>query len=315
MVAKANFQARKNNVKTSVVIPCYKVDQYLDVAIASVAKQTSPVKELIVIDDGSPEPLKVRDRWNAPGELIWIRTENQGLGAARNVGVKRATGDFVAFLDSDDFWEPTKIQQQEYFLGNHPDAVACYTHCVKAPGFFPFGPYPAPLLAKDQLARMLWYGQFFPPSSVCVRTSVAKGVQGFREGLRNGEDLDFWFRIMEHGEIFGIDQQLTWYRMHESQLTKDPIRRVMGSKEARREIIQKYSHRLIQGGISQSELWHAYRDEIFSVYFRRDHRNAKPMLWDYYCDHPKEFKILLYYLICYLPGPWIAALRGKIGEK
>lgn len=315
MVAKANFQAGKNNVKTSVVIPCYKVDQYLDDAIASVAKQTSPVKELIVIDDGSPEPLKVRDRWNAPGELIWIRTENRGLGAARNVGIQRATGDLIAFLDSDDFWEPTKIQQQEDFLGNHPDAVACYTQCVKAPGFFPFGPYPDPLLSKDQLACTLWYGQFFPPSSVCVRASIAKGVEGFREGLRNGEDLDFWFRIMEHGEIYGIDKQLTWYRMHESQLTKDPIRRVMGSKESRREIIEKYSHRLIQGGLSPSQLWHAYRDEILSVYFRRDHRNARPMLWDYYCDHPREFKILIYYLICYLPGSWVTSLRGRIGVQ
>jgi glycosyltransferase involved in cell wall biosynthesis len=302
-------------MKTSVVIPCYKVDEFLDEAIFSVAKQSRPVKELIVVDDGSPEPLRVRDNWDAPGKLIWVRTENRGLGAARNEGIKRASGEFVAFLDSDDFWEPTKIQEQEDFLDGQPKAVACYTQCVKASGFFPFGPYTDPKLSRDQLAKILWYGQIFPPSSVCMRSSVAKGVQGFREGLRNGEDLDFWFRIMEHGEIYGIDKPLTWYRMHESQLTKDPIRRVMGSKESRREIIEKYSHRLIQGGILPSELWHAYRDEILSVYFRRDHRHARPMLWDYYRDHPREFKILIYYLISYLPGEWVARFRGRIGTQ
>ena len=220
-------------MRTSVVIPCFRVDEFLDEAISSVAAQTAPVKELIVIDDGSPVPLRERRSWEAPGHLRWVRTENRGLGAARNEGLKHASGEFVAFLDSDDKWDPEKIRKQEALLDAEMAAVACYTQCFKAPGYFPFGPYPDPKLGRDKLAAMLWHGQFFPPSSSLVRTEVAKRTGGFREGLRNGEDLDFWFRIMEEGEIFGVPEPLTWYRQHPNQITQDAVRRVMGSKESR----------------------------------------------------------------------------------
>jgi glycosyltransferase involved in cell wall biosynthesis len=287
------------------------LDRYLDEAIESVENQSLPVKELIVVDDGSPEPLRVRDRWNAPGELIWVRTENRGLGAARNAGIQRATGEFIAFLDSDDFWEAAKIEQQEAFLDFHSNAVACYTQCGIAPGFFPFGPYPDPMLDRDALSGMLWHGQFFPPSSALVRSSVVKQVSGFREGLRNGEDLDFWFRLMEYGQIYGVSEPLTWYRQHESQITQDTIRRVMGSKESRRGIIEKYSHRLIAAGIPSDDLWCGYRSEIFSVYFRRDFLNARRLLWDYWKDHPMEWRTLMYWFITFLPSGFIKRIRDR----
>ena len=314
MVAQTVLSTCEHAMRTSVVIPCFKFDRYLDEAIESVENQSLPVKELIVVDDGSPEPLRVRDRWKAPGELIWIRTENRGLGAARNAGIQRATGEFVAFLDSDDFWDAAKIEQQESFLDLHSNAVACYTQCVNAPGFFPFGPYPDPFLDRDKLAALLWHGQFFPPTSVLVRSHVAKKVNGFREGLRNGEDLDFWFRIMEEGEIFGLNAMLTWYRIHDSQITHDPVRRVMGSKESRREIIGRFSHRLKSGGIRPDDLWGGYRSEILSVYFRRDFKHARPMLFDYFQEHPKDMRIFFYYLVTFLPSGIVSALRGQHGD-
>ncbi len=80
---------------------------------------------------------------------------------------------------------------------------------MKAVGFFPFGPYPDPFLKSDDLAVLLWHGQFFPPSSVMMRREVALSAGGFREGLINGEDLDMWFRLMEWGEIIGVPEQLT----------------------------------------------------------------------------------------------------------
>lgn len=298
-------------MKTSVVIPCYKVDRYLDEAIASVESQSQPVKELIVVDDGSPVPLRIRSNWSAPGELIWIRTENRGLGAARNVGIARATGEYIAFLDSDDFWVNTKIQQQEAYLDGEPDAVICYSQCVDAPGFFPFGPYPSTKLNRNTLASMLWHAQFFPPSSVLVRAQTAKSAGGFREGLKNGEDLDFWFRMMEFGEIHGLEAPLTWYRKHESQITQDTLRRVLGSKESRRGIIERFSHRLTAGGIPPNDLWCGYRSEILSVYFRRDFEHSRPMLIDYWKDHPSEWKILAYWLVTFLPSSWIIKMRGR----
>ena len=297
-------------VKISVVIPCYKDDRFLAQAIRSVLEQTHRDVDLIVIDDGSPEPLPRID--SGDPRVTWVRTVNCGLGAARNAGIARSEGDFVAFLDADDFWEADKLEKQVVRLTETPAAVACYTRCVDAEGFFAFGPYPDPDLPADDLAVLLWHGQFFPPSSVLVRTEVAKRVGGFREGLTNGEDLDFWFRILEHGEIVGVSEPLCWYRQHEGQITSNPVRRVMGSKQARRQIIERFSDRLIRGEIAADRLWDAYRSEILCVYYRRQLAAARPMLWDFWKDHPRDLRMLAYWLITWCPPELLERLRGKI---
>lgn len=300
-----------NEGRTSVVIPCYKDDRFLRTTLDSVADQTAQVCEVIVVDDGSPNPLQQPEDWEGP-PLRWIRTENQGLGAARNVGLHAARGEFVAFCDADDHWQPTKIEKQEDCLDKHADAVACYTWCVEAEGYFPFGPYPDPELPRDQLAAKIWYGQFFPPSSVLVRRNDALAVEGFREGLRNGEDLDMWFRLFERGEIFGVPEPLCWYRTHDGQITSNEVRKILGAKESRRQIIEKYSERLIQGGIKETELWNAYRDEIFCVYYRRRMESARPMLWDYWRDHKTDLRALKYLVLSHLPGSVVEMVRGRI---
>ncbi|MDC0279168.1 glycosyltransferase [bacterium] len=286
--------------RTSVVIPCYKVDTYLTQALESVASQQQPAIEIIVIDDGSPEPLEPPKQWLGPN-LKWIRTKNKGLGSARNTGINAATGEFIAFLDADDFWEPEKLHYQQKALDEDQDAVACYTRCCQGEGFFEFGPYPDIRLEKHEITKRLWYGQFFPPSSVLVRAEVAKAVGGFREGLVNGEDLDFWFRIMKVGNITGVERPLTWYRIHESQITSSDVRRVLGSKESRQQIIDRFPDLLINAGLSLDVFWDAYRREILNVYFRRKLRAARPMIWDYVKDHPSDLMMWKYLGASFLP--------------
>lgn len=297
--------------RTSVVIPCYRDDRFLPQTLDSVARQTVAAREVIVIDDGSPTPLLPPTDWSGP-TLRWIRTENRGLGAARNAGIRAAEGEFVAFCDADDWWQPAKLELQQARLDATSHAVACYTWCVEADGYFPFGPYPDADLGRDALAAMLWEGQFFPPSSVLVRREVALQVGGFREGLVNGEDLDMWFRLFTIGEIVGVPERLCWYRVHPGQITSNVVRKILGAKECRREIIAKHADRLQRGGIAQSALWHAYRNEILCEYYRRNFRDARPMLWDYWKDHPDELRMLLYSLVACFPARWLQVLRGRI---
>src|SRR4051812_35558191 len=98
--------------RTSVLIPCYNAQQYLPEALASVCAQTRPVREIIVIDDGSLEPVKAPTGWHGPPLKI-IRTPNRGLPAARNLGLRHASGDFIGLLDADDAWHPNKTALQE----------------------------------------------------------------------------------------------------------------------------------------------------------------------------------------------------------
>ena len=105
----------------SVVIPCFNLGRYLDDAVSSVLAQTHRDVEVLVVDDGSTDPDTIRtlDAWAAQGALI--RTEHLGLSAARNAGIRRATGSYVCCLDADDVLEPTWLQAAVSLLEDDPD--------------------------------------------------------------------------------------------------------------------------------------------------------------------------------------------------
>jgi glycosyltransferase involved in cell wall biosynthesis len=97
--------------KTSVIIPTYNRETSVPVAVRSVLEQTCAPIEVIVVDDGSTDETEVA---LAPymGRIRYIKTENRGVSAARNRGILMAMGDWIAFLDSDDIWDPQKLQRQ-----------------------------------------------------------------------------------------------------------------------------------------------------------------------------------------------------------
>ncbi|WP_149499021.1 glycosyltransferase family 2 protein [Roseiconus lacunae] len=299
------------NGRTSVVIPCYRDDRFLAAAIDSVCQQTKKAREIIVVDDGSPVPLSKIEPISGQS-LVWVRTDNRGLGAARNRGISEASGEFVAFLDADDIWLPEKIQLQEQLLDRCPEAVACYTHCVDEPGFFKFGPYPRGDLPRGLLAHLLWHGQFYPPSSLMVRKHVMDQLKGFREGLANGEDLDLNFRLLKKGEILGCTEPLLKYRVHDGQITRSSVKKILGQKVARQHIIKECADVLREAGIEPGQHWDAYREKVVNVFYRRHFSEARPMLWDYWKDHPRDWRVLLYTIATFAPPRWVSAMRGEI---
>ena len=297
--------------QTSVIIPCYRVQEFLPEALESIARQTVPVREVILIDDGSPDPLSYPAGWNGP-PLRLIRTTNRGLAAARNRGIAEASGEFVAFLDADDVWEPRKIEQQEMALTGSPSAVACYTRCVDKPGFFPFGPYPPQHISDDAFLLLLWYNLFFPPSSVMVRRTVLKQVGGFREDLGNGEDIELWLRLLTLGAFLQVAEPLCWYRQHAHQFTKNLLVKMTGSRRARGVMIALHAERLIRAGLDPDKLWDAYRNDILLVYYRRQFDAARWLLLEYWMNHRRDFRVLAYLLIALCPATLVTALRGRL---
>ncbi|MGL6097742.1 MAG: glycosyltransferase family 2 protein, partial [Fimbriiglobus sp.] len=109
----------------SVVIPCYNGAEFLPETLRSVLAQTVPVHEILVIDDGSTDDsAAVAEGFGPPVRVI--RQPNQGESVARNRGIDEATGEWVAFLDADDLWEPTKTERQLAVLAtSNAKAVCC----------------------------------------------------------------------------------------------------------------------------------------------------------------------------------------------
>lgn len=98
-------------MKFSIVIPVYKAEEYLDQCVQSVVQQTYRELEVILVDDGSPDRCGVMcDDWAKKDDrILVIHQENGGLSAARNTGIRNATGDYILFLDSDDWWENNTV--------------------------------------------------------------------------------------------------------------------------------------------------------------------------------------------------------------
>jgi glycosyltransferase involved in cell wall biosynthesis len=115
-----------DNFSVSVIIPTYNRSAFLKSALESVTSQSYPIKEILVIDDGSTDQT-VENLTPNFKSVIFIRQENQGVSAARNTGIKKATGEWIALLDSDDLWTVGKIEKQIAHLRQNPKIKACHS--------------------------------------------------------------------------------------------------------------------------------------------------------------------------------------------
>ncbi len=296
---------------TTVIIPCYNGQAYLPAALASVRAQTRLAHEVIVVDDGSTEPVTVPADWDGP-PLRLIRTKNQGLPTARNTALEAATGEFVAYLDSDDWWHPDKLAKQEDALRADPTAVASYTRCGEGDGQFGFGPYPPADVTADDFLVMFWNHSFFPPSSVLARRDVTDRVGRFDASLPQGEDVEHFFRLLAVGRFVQVPEPLTHYRVHAGQMTGSPLKKLRGWKATRTAILRQHADRLVTAGVRPDKLWDAHRNQVLLSFYRRQFAAARPLLWDYWKDHPTDVQVLARLLVAWLPAKLVSGVRGGV---
>ena len=109
-------------MSVSVVIPAYKAARTIGRAVESVIRQTSPPEEILVVDDGSPDADALIEALRPFGTAVTLlRKPNGGASSARNEGIDRARGEWVAFLDADDYWEPEKLERQLAVAREYPE--------------------------------------------------------------------------------------------------------------------------------------------------------------------------------------------------
>ncbi len=202
----------------SVIIPTYNRAHTLPRALESVMAQTLPPKEIIVIDDGSTDDTKIVLA-NYPG-LIIVDQKNLGVSAARNVGIQKADGKWVALLDSDDEWLPEKLEKQWIAICND-DKLICHTDEIWIRNGKRVNP-----MKKHQKYGGWIYERCLPlcvisPSSVMIHKSVFGDVGVFDESLEVCEDYDLWLRICSKYPVLFIDELLiVKYGGHMDQLSR-----------------------------------------------------------------------------------------------
>ncbi len=225
----------------SVVVPVYNVEQYIEEALCSVLDQTYTHLEIIVVDDESPDQsvALIEQRFNDPRIRI-VKQKNRGLAGARNTGIRNANGEYVAFLDSDDFWQNDKIERHVQLMQDNPSCGVSFCSSLfvdeqsaslgrlqapkkkdnyRANDIFcrnPIGNGSVPVIRKGTLEQIGF-------SSADKSHDGKPYIQYFDESLRQSEDVDCWTRIalLTGAQFKYIDAPLTNYRLNNEGLSAD----------------------------------------------------------------------------------------------
>ena len=195
----------------SVIIPTYNREAFLQRSINSVDKQSLPCAEIIVVDDGSTDNSSVllaTIKENSRTPVVTIRTENRGVAAARNLGVKKARYNIISFLDSDDHWNRKKIEKQYSTFKNQNTYQICHTK----EKWLRRGVH-----LNQKLKHIPRQGDIFSHclelcgvgmSTVMMEKELFVQFGGFDETMRCCEDYDLWLRVSSKHEFLLIDEPL-----------------------------------------------------------------------------------------------------------
>ncbi len=188
------------NIMISIVIPLYNKEVYIRKTIENVLEQTYKNFELIIVDDGSTDnSVEIVNSFN-DNRICLVKKENGGVSSARNVGIKQAKYEYIAFLDADDTWLPTHVEELVNLIndfGNVSDVFATNFARKYDDGRI------VPNRKESDLQRGIINNYFeiirkeiiIHTSSVCIKKEKLLQVGGFDERLSRGEDLDLWFKV------------------------------------------------------------------------------------------------------------------------
>ncbi len=211
--------------RVSVVIPAYNSAAFLREAIQSVLNQTYSDFEVVVVDDGSTDNTESVVR-SFGDRVSYLKQDNRGAGAARNHGIKRSKGKYVAFLDSDDLWLPGKLAEQIPLLDRDAEIGLVYSDWAVVPEQGDAEPSylrnrPA---ASGYVFDELVQSGFILTSGTVVRRSCLDEVGDFDETLSIAQDFDLWLRICYRWKIARVNKPFVIKRNRDGNLSSDLLK-------------------------------------------------------------------------------------------
>ncbi len=209
-----------NKPLVSVIIPCYNHAHYLQQAIESVLEQSYPHHEIVVVDDGSSDNTGEVAR-QFP-QVKYVKQSNGGLSAARNTGIRHSTGDFLVFLDADDWLMPNALETGLKWFSLHPE-------CAFVSGSFRFVdsdrvPLGEPVInhaTGDHYARLLKSNFIGMHATVMYKREILESLNGFDVALKACEDYDLYFRITREHPVFCHTDIVADYRQHGNNMSSN----------------------------------------------------------------------------------------------
>lgn len=275
----------------SIIMPTFNRLQYLRPAVASVFAQTFQDWNLIIADDGSDAETKAYLQSLDDPRVTLLLLEHTGKPSViSNIALREASGEYVAYLDSDDLWLPNKLQVQIRSLRQHPERLWSYTKfsLVDATGQAIGGARVRdwPTLSGWILPQLLDEVTIIAQPSVVVSRQLLERLGAFDEELVMCYDDELWFRLAAHSEIDGIDEPLTLVRRHAHHSGNDVIawqdrRRVFekalqGARGTDLEPVLRRLRAQMSAGLAKSHAASGRRAQALAAIF-----TSMPHVWAY----------------------------------
>jgi glycosyltransferase involved in cell wall biosynthesis len=301
-IAAAMMLRPKGISTVSVIIPNFNRETLIGETLANLLAQTAPPHEIIVVDDGSTDrSVEVIQSFGKKIKLI--QQTNQGPGAARNAGLRIATGEFIQFQDSDDLYSLNKLEVQSTLLEQSGADIAFSPwakvriegHCVSFENHVLQQKMPPKTVPLACWWLRGWSTVF---QSLLFRRSFLEGVGFYRTDMMLGEDGEFFFRALTSSPKMAFSAQaLTLYRLHETnKLTQDE-----GMSQARRAADWA---KCLQSAIARFESKELKLDLMTrSIFLSRIRKHLK-----YLRSEPTESVEFLRKRVAKMPGPWLTTI-------
>ncbi|MDT9027453.1 glycosyltransferase [Rossellomorea yichunensis] len=204
--------------KVSIIIPFYNCE-YVDQAIQSALMQTYMNKEIIVVDDGSTVFIeKIKPFF---GKVGYLRKKNEGTATALNHGIRAATGEYIAWLSSDDYFLPEKISKQISFMLNHKFEVS-FTNfdLIDHKNKVLYSQVGERFLNINEIYKSFLIRNPINGCTVIMKKNVLNQVGYFNPSHRYTHDYEMWFRLLVNGyQMHYLDEVLTKFRTHKNSGT------------------------------------------------------------------------------------------------
>ncbi len=207
----------------SVVMAAKNYARFIGQAVRSVFAQTTPDWELVIVDDGSTDhtPQAVQQFLGDP-RVRYVRSDKLGQPRAKNLGLRLSRGEFIAYLDADDAWEPTKLAKQLVVLRERPEVGVCYCDrlLMDESGKVEPNARGRPSAGFDGKPASIFLSNPVCFSSVVVRRAVFDQVGGFDPEFDLSIDYDLWLRVARHWQFANVPEPLVRYRTGHGNLSR-----------------------------------------------------------------------------------------------
>jgi len=280
----------------SIIVPTYNRADLLATSLDSVARQTFTDYEIIVVDDGS---------YDHTAEMIADRTErirylwqqNQGASEARNHALRIVHSEFVAFLDSDDLWQPTFLEAAVGRLRAHPDEALVYTDFIstRANGRPRRGHRKRPF--GGDVTEKLFAGTFIHTSAVVARSAIVRDAGGFDGRLTHNEDYDLWLRLSLRHKFGLVPEPLCLRRCHPNSLSRKGCSPEVLLRKA--ELLERFHNNggaKIPANIAKTRIAKLYYSAAKAFLRTGEPQQARHILRHSLQRNPRSLKTYLWYL-------------------